>query len=93
MATKNPMGKGRKVSDPYLVVDGTSAGLTGWTYKILKANSLDPEKPFASWFADVSSPFTFGGSDMGDTYVKDIRGTVTYRDPSVPDSALPSWLK
>ena len=84
-----PMGKTRKASDPWLVVeDGT-----GWTWRVLQAHTADPDAPYASWFCDVSSPYTFGGSDMGDTYVSEVRGYVTHRDPSVPDEALPRHLR
>jgi hypothetical protein len=85
---KIPMGKARPVSDPYIVVENG-----GWVWKVLKAYSADPDKPFARWFCAVSSPFTFGGYDMGDTYITDVFGTVTSRDPEVPDSALPLHLK
>lgn len=83
----NPMGKARPVSNPYLVYTNDS----GWTWKVLKAWSADPTKPYARWFCAVSSPYTFGGYDMGDTYVADVvkYGRLTYRDPSVPPTAVP----
>lgn len=84
-----PMGKTRPESDPWLVVeDGT-----GWVWRVLKAYTADPDKPYARWFCAVSSPFTQGGSDWGDTYTADVRGYVTHRDPSVPDEALPRHLR
>lgn len=84
-----PMGKSRKVSsEPWLTIEAN-----GWTWKVLKAYTDDPSKPHARWFCDVSSPYTFGGSDMGDTYVEDIDGVITQRDPSVPDSAIPARLR
>ena len=66
---KNLMGKTRPSDKPYLTFkspDGT------WEWKVLKSWQGDDSKPFARWFAEVSSPATFGGSDLGDTYVKDI---------------------
>jgi hypothetical protein len=30
---------------------------------------------------------------MGDTYISEVRGYVTHRDPSVPDEALPRHLR
>jgi hypothetical protein len=83
----NPMGKTRPVDKPYLIVE---AG--GWTWRVLKAWSIDPTKPGARWFCSVSSPYTFGGADMGDTYVTDVRGDVTFRDPVVTDDMLPLHL-
>lgn len=89
MAGKSiPMGKSRTVDKPYLIVQSD-----GWEYRVLKAYSADPDKQYARWFCSVKSPYTFGGADMGDTYVSDVRGVVTFRDPEVPDSALPRWLR
>lgn len=83
----NPMGKMRKLDDPYLTVESG-----GWEYRVLKANTTKPGKPGASWFCAVRSPMTFGTWDMGDTYVTDVRGTVTQRDPVVTDDMLPAHL-
>jgi hypothetical protein len=83
----NPMGKTRPADNPYLTVtDGT------FTHKVLKAYSADPDKPYARWFCDVSSPMTHGGSDLGDTYIATVTGRIIQRDPVVPDSALPRHL-
>jgi hypothetical protein len=82
------MGKTRPVSNPWLTVKSN-----GWTWKVLKAYSADPDKPFARWFCDVSSPFTAPSSDMGDTYTADVFGVITQIDPDVPLSALPKHLQ
>ena len=84
---KNPMGKARTVEHPYLTVE---AG--GWTWKVLKAYTADPNKPGARWLCAVTSPMTQGSTDMGDTYTANIEGIVTQRDESVPDEALPRHL-
>lgn len=83
----NPMGKTRKLENPYLIVESN-----GWEYRVLKANTTKPGKPGASWFCAVKSPYTFGGYDMGDTYISDVQGTVTFRDPAVTDEMLPAHL-
>lgn len=66
----NPYGKSRDVKNPYATYE---AG--GWTWKVLKLN-VRPDKvasnQYASAFMAVSSPYTFGGHDMGDTYLRDI---------------------
>jgi hypothetical protein len=85
----NPMGKTRKVEQPYLIVTDTR---TGFVYHVLKANTANPGKPGGSWFCAVKSPYTFGGWDMGDTYICDVQGTVTFRDPVVTDDLLPLHL-
>lgn len=85
-----PMGKGRPMGEPWLVIESSE----GWTWSVLKAYTADPDKPYARWFCAVSSPFTLGGSvDIGDTYIHQIEGVITKRDPSVPDSALPRTLR
>lgn len=61
--------KTRPVENPYLVFQDARAG---WTWKVLKAWQNDNAKPYARWFTAVSSPHTWGGYDMGDTYVADV---------------------
>lgn len=71
---KNPCGKTRPITEPYETWEGIGA-LKGWTWLVLKKYQI-PEKeaknPYARWFCAVSSPFTHGGYDYGDTYVNDI---------------------
>lgn len=86
---KNPAGKARKSDKPYLTIEGF-----GWTWKVLKFWQADGRKPYARAFCDVSSPMTFGGSDMGDTYVSDLRdafrmgATVTQMDGITVEEAV-----
>lgn len=61
------VGTKTRQDPPYLVFKSDD----GWTWKVLKRNGKSA-KDFASWFMDVSSPMTWGGSDMGDTYVRDV---------------------
>jgi hypothetical protein len=83
----NPMGKTRKVDAPYLIVtDGD------WEYRVLKANTTKPGRPGATWYCAVKSPMTRGTMDLGDTYIADIHGVVTFRDPVVTDEMLPAHL-
>lgn len=69
---KNLCGKMRKVEDPYEIwesYDGT------WQWKVLKkyqAEDKEAANPYARWLCAVSSPFTHGSYDMGDTYVADV---------------------
>lgn len=81
-----PMGKTRPKSNPWLIYQRD-----GWTWRVLKAYSADPRKKYARWFCDVESPFTQGGSDLGDTYIADVvnHAFLVYADPSVPESAIP----
>ena len=84
----NPMGKMRPSDKPYMTIVAN-----GWMWKVRKGYVANPDQPFARVFAEVTSPFTMGGSDMGDTYWVDIRGKVTQLDRSVPLSAIPEHLK
>lgn len=84
----NPMGKTRPASDPYLTVKGPG----GFTYKVLRAYALDPNKKYGRWYLATSSPFTYGEDEYGDGYIATVTGTIVQRDPSVPDSALPLHL-
>ena len=83
-----PMGKTRPIEKPYLTVtDGR------FTFKVLKAYSADPDKPYARWLCEVTSPYTGPIGDIGDTYISDVAGVITQRDPDVPDEAMPSHLR
>lgn len=47
----------------------------GWTWKVLKVYASaksDKKNKYARWMLAVRSPHTFGGYDMGDTYIKDV---------------------
>lgn len=44
-----------------------------WRWEVYKKNQKNDDKPYASWFCKVYSPFTRPGYDMGDTYVADIK--------------------
>jgi hypothetical protein len=71
---KNLCNKTRDVSNPYEIWLGTG-GYEGWEWKVLKkyqAPDTEAKNPYARWFCAVSSPFTHGGCDMGDAYIKDI---------------------
>ena len=53
----------------------------GWEWRVLKTYQK-PEKEacnlYARWMCAVSSPMTYGGYDMGDTYIKDILDVGVY---------------
>jgi hypothetical protein len=78
--TKNLMGKTRKVENPYAIFTAD-----GWEWRVLKSYQTDSRKPYARWFCAVKSPYTFGGWDMGDTYVGEVcrNGVLTFIDPDL----------
>ena len=65
---KNLMGKSRKEDNPYLVFQNDA----GWTWKVLKSWQADNGKPYGRWFCAVSSPMTYGESELGDVYVAEV---------------------
>lgn len=68
---KNLCGKTRKMEDPYEI---WQAG--DWEWRVLKKYQTpkkEAENPYARWFCAVKSPFTYGGFDMGDVYVNEIK--------------------
>lgn len=61
----------RKVNEPYEVWRNGQ----GWEWRVLKKYQTpekEAENPYARWMVAVKSPHTFGGYDMGDTYIRDI---------------------
>ena len=68
--TKNLFGKSRPKENPYATYT-----LDDWEWRVLKTNqrkAKEETNPNASWFVAVRTPMTYGGWDMGDTYVNDI---------------------
>lgn len=69
--TKNLCGKARKLDNPYEIWR-----VGDWEWRVLKKYQTpenEAKNPYARWFCAVKSPMTFGGWDMGDTYVVDIK--------------------
>lgn len=83
-----PMGQRRPTSNPYLTLqDGPDV------VKVLKAYTADPDEKYARWDVEVVGPNTGPLGDRGDQYVSHVRGVITQRDPSIPDTALPRHLR
>lgn len=66
------MKKTRPVENPYEVYQ---AG--GWTWKVLKSWQNDRDQAYSRAFCAVSSPYTFGGYDLGDVYWSEILDNAT----------------
>lgn len=66
----NPLGKSRSKDAPYAIWEGN-----GFRWLILKTYQTpqnEAKNMYCRWFVAASSPFTFGGYDMGDTYVAEV---------------------
>ena len=73
---RNEWGKMRPIENPYCVVESN-----GWEWRILKAyQRFDKEvdNQFARYMCAVKSPYTQGGYDWGDVYVRDIPRTTAF---------------
>jgi hypothetical protein len=93
---KNPMGKFREVTkgqQPYLTVVDEQNAYGPTTFKVVKAYTTNPDKPYARVMVLAVSPMTGSTGEFGDAYWGDVTGTVTQRDPVVTDDLLPSHLK
>jgi len=67
---KNTHAKTRGLDNPYHTIT-----IGDWEWRILKryqSPSHERVNPYARWFCAVKSPATYGGWDMGDTYISDI---------------------
>jgi len=62
------LGKKTQTNPPYAVFESDG----GWRWEVLKAYQNDNAAEYARWFVNVSSPFTYGSSEMGDTYVTEV---------------------
>ena len=72
----NPLGKSRKVDNPYATFFVENKETGAWIeWRVLKTYQLphkEQENPYGRWFVAASSPYTNGSYDMGDTYINDI---------------------
>lgn len=66
---KNLCAKTRDKDNPYEVWRSYD---DSWEWRVLKKWQTDDNKDFARWFCAVKSPFTYGGFELGDCYVRDI---------------------
>jgi hypothetical protein len=72
----------RKQDNPYetwTLTDGL--GKVVWIWKVLKKYQIpehEAKNPFARWLVAAQSDATFGGWEMGDTYVRDVKESSSY---------------
>tara|TARA_R100000781_G_C4030390_1_gene110394 strand:- start:59 stop:367 length:309 start_codon:yes stop_codon:yes gene_type:complete len=83
--SKNPLGKSRKVENPYATFKAIVRG-NEFEMRILKTYKLaknETNDPYARWFTVAKSPMTFGLWEYGDNYKKDITDnySLTYASP------------
>jgi len=70
---KNLCNKTVTIKDPYEIWVNEEAG---WEWLVLRkyqTPELEAKNPYARWFCAVKSPYTHGGYNLGDVYVKDIK--------------------
>ncbi len=84
--SKNPLGKSRKVENPYATfMAGEFEIRILKTYKLAKNETNDP---YARWFTVAKSPMTFGSWEYGDSYRKEITDNfrLTYASPEFSEA-------
>lgn len=89
---KNLCGKTRKVNDPYEVWIMEDAAGGKWEWRVLKkyqSPENEAKNQYARWFVACKSPFTHGGYDMGDSYVREI--TNYARQVNLNEYELETW--
>lgn len=77
--------KTSKLDNPHAVL----VDAQGWVYLVLKTYqkpAKEGKSQFARWMVAVSSPFTHGSFEIGDTYIFDIL-------PADLVAATPEWLQ
>ncbi len=82
--TKIPCNKERPVNNPHEVWQ-TPDGK--WTWKVLKKWQIDDNKSGARWLCAVESPMTYGGCEIGDVFVADIKQyaqRITVENATIP---------
>lgn len=67
---KNEFNKERRKENPYEIWKSPD-GSKEW--RVLKKWQIDDDKLLARWMCAVKTPATFGGFDIGDVYVKEIK--------------------
>jgi len=60
--------KSRPASRPYEVWESEDGS---WRWDVLQKHQGNDDKPYASWFCNVHSPYC---TEMGDVYVSEIKG-------------------
>jgi len=69
----NACNKTRNVDEPYEVWKSHNGS---WEWRVLKKYQtprLEKQNKHARWYCAVKSPYTYGGWEYGDTYVKDVK--------------------
>ena len=78
---KNPLGKGKKVDDPYAIFKAGDFEIRVLkTYKVAKNEEGDQ---YARWYTVAKSPMTYGSWEYGDTYRREVieNFSLTYASP------------
>lgn len=65
------LGKKTQDDPPYAVFRAPSHD-GDWTWSVTKTYQNDQSQQYARWMCIVTSPYTMGFPDMGDTYVESI---------------------
>lgn len=74
MASKNPFGKSRPSSNPYVVLSSPGSGWSWSILKLYKSPESSLKDPYARAFCNVVSPIVGPSGELGDVYLSEIPG-------------------
>lgn len=79
---RTTQGKTRDIEKPYEIWEGSLFG-EKCEWRVLKKYQTpenEAKNPYAIWFVGAKSAMTYGSWEYGDTYIKDINGTQTFKE-------------
>lgn len=77
MESKNLQGKMVTRENAYEVWQTPDGSWTWYVLKKYQSPEKEAQNPYARWFCDVTSPFVGEQGEMGDVYVRDIKGSAS----------------
>lgn len=83
---KNECASTKGVNEPYEIYQAGD-----WEWRVLRKYQTpkkEAKNPYARWFCAVKSPYTHGGYEMGDCYVKEVSGVGIRMKPELVASHL-----
>ena len=93
MPEKNLCGKMVTRENAYEVWQTPDGSWTWYVLKKYQSPEKEAQNPYARWFCDVVSPFVGEAGEMGDVYVREIKGSAIKIKDNVPTGSAPAKKK
>lgn len=86
---RTKFGKTRKMEQPYAIFagDGPFGKTECRVLKTYQSAEKEKQNPYARWFIAITTDATFGGWDIGDSYISDAKALLHLV------AATPEWLE